>query len=114
MLTKAAGVLSACVALGGAGWAVGEYTETRPVILKEFNEYVEVDASAAADNAELLKGLLDQQSAAQSQMATSLMELQFQTLTLKRKAGALDWSEEQDRCRIAKRLEYFNTDGCDD
>ena len=114
MITRAATVLGAVVTLGGAGWAVGEYTETRPVILKEFNEYVVVDASAAADNAELLKGLLDQQSAAQSQMATSLMELQFQTLNLKRKAGALDFTEEQTRCRIAKNLDYQNIDGCDD
>lgn len=114
MITRAATILGAVVTLGGAGWAVGEYTETRPVILKEFNEYVEVDASAAADNAELLKGLLDQQSAAQSQMATSLMELQFQTLNLKRKAGALDFTEEQSRCRIAKKLDYHQIEGCDD
>lgn len=114
MLAKATAALGAIVTLGGAGWAVGEYTETRPVILKEFNEYVEVDASAAADNAELLKGLLDQQSAAQSQMATSLMELQFTTLSLKRKAGALDFTEEQARCRIAKKLDYQQIEGCDD
>jgi hypothetical protein len=114
MLAKATGILSACVALGGAGWAVGEFTETRPVILKEFKEYVEIDASAAADNAELLKGLLDQQSAAQSQMATSLMELQFQTLNLKRRSGALDFTEEQSRCRIAKKLDYHQIEGCDD
>lgn len=114
VIVKSSTLLGAIVAIGGAGWAVGEYTETRPVILKEFNEYVEVDASAAADNAELLKGLLEQQSASQSQMATSLMELQFTTLTLKRKAGALDFYEEQTRCRIAKKLDYHQIEGCDD
>jgi uncharacterized protein HemX len=113
-IIKSSTLLGAVVALGTAGWAVGEYTETRPVILKEFNEYVQVDASTAADNAELLKGLLDQQSAAQSQMATSLMELQFQTLNLKRKSGALDFTEEQSRCRIAKKLDYQHIEGCND
>lgn len=111
-IVKSSSLLGAVVALGGAGWAVGEYTETRPVILKEFNEYVEVQTDTAADSAELLKGLLEQQSTAQSQMATSLMELQFQTLSLKRKAGALDFTEEQTRCRIAKKLDYQNIDGC--
>jgi hypothetical protein len=112
-IIKSSTLLGAIAALGTAGWAVGEYTETRPVILKEFNEYVEIDATAAADNAELLKGLLDQQSAAQSQMATSLMELQFSTLNLKRKSGTLDFTEEQTRCRIAKKLDYSQIEGCD-
>jgi hypothetical protein len=113
MLAKATAALGAIVTLGGAGWAVGEYTETRPVILKEFNAYVEIDADTAANNAELLKGLLEQQSANQSQMATSLMELQFTTLSLKRKSGTLDFTEEQTRCRIAKKLDYSQIEGCD-
>jgi hypothetical protein len=103
MIVKAAGIVTACVTIGGAAWYAGDYTELRPVIKKEYLE-------AQADSTEILKGLVEQQQ----QMTTSVMELQFQTLNLKRKAGALDWSEEQDRCRIAKRLEYFNTEGCDD
>jgi hypothetical protein len=103
MILKAVGAIGACIPVAVAAWYAGDYTEMRPVIKKEYLE-------AQADSTEILKGLVEQQS----QMTTSVMELQFQTLTLKRKAGALDWSEEQDRCRIAKRLEYFNTVGCDD
>lgn len=114
MITRAATILGAVVTLGGAGWAVGEYTEVRPVILKEFK-------LAQADSTEVLKGLVEQQqdlSASmfeqQQQLSTSLMELQFTTLSLKRKAGALDFTEEQARCRIAKKLDYSNVPGCDD
>lgn len=93
-------------------WKIGDYTDIRPVIKQEFKEYSEIQAEAASDNLELLKGLIEQQSMSQSQLSTSLMELQFQTLTLKRKSGALDWYEEQNRCRIAKKLDYINVDGC--
>lgn len=102
VIIKASTLLGAIVALGGAAWAVGEYTETRPVVLKEFK-------LAQADSTQVLKGLIE----SQSQMTTSLMELQYQTLTLKRKSGALDFYEEQTRCRIAKKLDYTQIEGCD-
>jgi hypothetical protein len=102
MISKIAATLAACTAIGTSAWYAGDYTGIRPVIKNEF-------VLAQADSTEVLKGLVEQQA----QMTTSVMELQFQTLNLKRKAGALDWSEEQDRCRIAKRLEYFNVEGCE-
>jgi hypothetical protein len=109
-----AALLGAVTTVSYAGWKAADFTGVRPIIKQEFSEYAQAQAETVEQQTELLKGLLEQQSAAQSQMATSLMELQFQTLTMKRKANALDWTEEQNRCRIAKRLDYVNVEGCDD
>jgi hypothetical protein len=105
-ITQIAAIYSAVLGLAGGAWLALDYTETRPVILKEFNE-------AQADSAEVMKGLLEQQTLMQKQLSTSVMELQFQTLDMKRKqAGHLEWSDHQNYCRIAKRLDYVNVEGC--
>lgn len=102
MVSKIAAGLAACTAIGTSAWYAGDYTGIRPVIKNEF-------VLAQADSTQILKGLVDQQA----QMTTSVMELQFQTLSLKRKSGALDFTEEQTRCRIARKLDYTSIEGCD-
>lgn len=101
-IKEGAACFTAFTALCVGAWKTTDYLEVRPVIIKEWK-------LAQADSTEVLKGLVKQQS----QMTTSVMELQFQTLSLKRSAGALDFSEEQTRCRIAKKLDYQNIEGCD-
>lgn len=97
-----------------ATWYGLDALDARPVIVKEWK-------MAQADQNEVLKGLVEQlesnsasMAAQQQQLSTSVLELQFQTLTLKRKGGELDFMEKQNYCRLAKRLEYSQIEGCDD
>jgi hypothetical protein len=102
-LTQAAAGFAALTTLSVGAWKTGEYLEVRPVIVKEWKQ-------AQAAETEVLKGLVEQQS----QMTTSLVELQFQTLAMKRKMGALDFMEQQQFCSLAKQLGYVGIESCDD
>lgn len=101
-ITQIAAIMTAGTTVVGGAWYAGDYTGLRPVIKKEYME-------TQADQTQLLKGLIEQQQ----QQMTSIIELQFQTLEMKQARGALDWSERQKYCSLAKKLDYVGVQGCD-
>lgn len=100
-ITATAAILAAVSSISWAGWKAGEYTELRPVILKEYIEY-------QIQQQEFIKQLQVQQS----QTLQSILQLRFQTLMLQKQYGQLTFAEQQELCRVAKTLEFVGVPGC--
>ncbi len=100
-LTAAATAIGAVATTGAGAWYAGDYMGVRPIIKKEFTEVQEAST-------EVLQGLVQQQQ----QIATSVLELQFQSLDQKRAKGELDFQDLQTYCRLAKKLDYVNMEMC--
>ncbi len=101
VLLKAAAIVTAVSVVGGAGWAVGDYTEIRPIIKKEFL----VSQNEFQTSQQMLLEQIQQ-----NQQITLL--LQFKVLEEKRKYSYLTFDEIQERCQIAETLKYVLVDGC--
>jgi len=102
-ILTAAALVAAMGVLGGAAWTAGDFTEIRPVLLKEYRI-----AQAQFQNDQLVL----QQQVQQVQQVQQLQR--FQQLDMKRTFGALNWDEIQERCKIAQALGYVMSlvDGC--
>lgn len=84
------GLLAALIAIGTAAWAAMDYTQIRPVLLREFAQ-------------------LEQ---SQQQTVQSLLLLRFQFLMQKLTYGGLTFAEQQELCQVALQLNYVGVPGC--
>lgn len=89
-IIKIAGVVTALSVIAGTAWAIGDYTELRPVVKREFKM---VQAQMESTN-------------------KAILLLQFSILDQKRQQGALTFLETQQYCSIARELGYVNVPGC--
>jgi len=89
-LLKAAGLLAASTTLASAAWVAGDYTEIRPVLLKEFHQLAEESA----------------------QINKAVLLIRFQLLMERAKFQPLDFDDQQELCRIAKELQFSGVPGC--
>ena len=88
-LTKLAGTITALGIIGGAAWGFGDYTGTRPALLRE------------------LQMVMDQTQ----QNTDSINTRELIDLEEKRKWATLTVEENLRRCQLAKALDW-NVDGC--
>lgn len=96
-----AATLAGITSISWAGWKAGDYTELRPVILKEYIEY-------QLQQQQFIEKLQEQQA----QTLQSVLQLRFQTLMLQKQYGALTFAEQQELCQVAKTLEFVGVPGC--
>jgi len=89
-ILKAAAILTASTTLASAAWIAGDYTEVRPVLLKEFHQLAEESA----------------------QVNKAVLLIRFQLLMEKSKFQPLDFDDQQELCRIAKELQFSGVPGC--
>jgi len=90
LISKVSGAVMASIALLAAGWKAADYTEVRPVILKEFKLRM-----------------------AQMESLEKQVWLQrFLFLQTKQQNGGLTFLEQQEMCQIARNLGFTGVPGC--
>jgi hypothetical protein len=89
-ILKAAALLAAVTAICGSAWAFMDYTEVRPVMIREFR-------------------VAQQQL---EDMSQSVLLLQFQLLLETKKFRELTVEEQIRLCRIAEALKFPGAPGC--
>ena len=82
--------IGAFTVIGGAALAVANYTELRPIVVKEFKS-VQVQIE---------------------ELSKSQLYIQFQWLQEKEKREGLTFDERQTMCRIARVLDFRGIAGC--
>lgn len=86
--------VTACLALTATAWGALEYTDLKPVLSRDFRPALA-----------MLEAQIENLSKAQ-------LLIRFQQLDQKLKFNPLTFEEDQERCRIARVLNYVNVPGC--
>ena len=90
-IVRIAAIITACSVVGGAAWGIADYTETRPVLEREFVK-------------------LQQQA---EDMSQSILAVRFWLLMDRLKInGQLTLEEQRELCKLAKELQYIGIPGC--
>lgn len=89
-IITAGAVFAAISSMAYGAWAALDYTDLRPVLVKEFRT--------------------SQQQL--EEMSKSILLLRFQNLMEARERGGLGFSDQQELCRISRVLGFVGVPGC--
>lgn len=89
-ILTAGAVVAALSSMSYAAWSALDYTELRPVLIREYR--------------------ITQQAI--DEIGKSVLLLRFQNLMEAQKRGGLSFADRQELCRIARVLGYVGVPGC--